>query len=311
MATETRLRRELADLREGIQQLKNVSSTNPDLYAQLQEKEKERKVLELRVKEGEAAQHALYGEVEGLTKAWEGLDQQLKSKIFELRDHETKVVKAEVEKSKAFNKFYDVCREKEGLAADKAATERTIKLQRTALDKAREVENGLHAQLSDQEKALTQLKNTLISHQTHIEHLNTQTIGLKAEVENQAVRTEAALTVSKQRIAEREEAVAAQKRAEDDVRELRWKLKEAESKQSTSSGKVANGREYAELQKERDMLFGILRCSACDLRFKEKIIQKCLHTFCKECIESRMESRSRKCPTCMIPISHSDIKPLF
>jgi uncharacterized protein (DUF342 family) len=44
---------------------------------------------------------------------------------------------------------------------------------------------------SDQEKALTQLKNTLISHQTHIEHLNTQTIGLKAEVENQAVRTEA------------------------------------------------------------------------------------------------------------------------
>jgi hypothetical protein len=110
------------------------------------------------------------------------------------------------------------------------------------------------------------------------------------------------LTVSKQRIAERDDAVAAQKRAEDDVRELRWKLKEAESKQSTSSGKVANGREYAELQKERDMLFvsdawhtwnghfgsntyccvflsqGILRCSACDLRFKEKIIQKCLHS---------------------------------
>lgn len=51
------------------------------------------------------------------------------------------------QKSKAFNKYYDVCREKEGLAADKLATERTIKLQRTALDKAREVENGLHAQL--------------------------------------------------------------------------------------------------------------------------------------------------------------------
>lgn len=45
------------------------------------------------------AQLALYGEVEGLTKAWEGLGQQLKSKVYDLKDLETKVVKAEVEVS--------------------------------------------------------------------------------------------------------------------------------------------------------------------------------------------------------------------
>ncbi len=65
-----------------------------------------------------------------------------------------------------------------------------------------------------------------------------------------------AIATAKERLVEREEAKAAQARAEDEVRELRWKLKEAESKQSSGPSKsAANGKEYADLQKERDMLF--------------------------------------------------------
>ncbi len=144
-----------------------------------------------------------------------------------------------------------------------------------------------------------------------------------------------AVKIAKERLAEREEEKARASQLADEVKALKARLAEAESRAARpakAAAASAGGKEDSALRQERDMLFGILRCSACQLRFKEKIISKCLHSglwtepraplgfcadtlvfaaFCRECIETRMESRSRKCPTCMVPISHSDIRPLF
>ena len=54
MVTETKLRQDLAELQQRIQQYQNIFSSEGDLGAQLEAKEKERKALELKVKEGEA-----------------------------------------------------------------------------------------------------------------------------------------------------------------------------------------------------------------------------------------------------------------
>jgi hypothetical protein len=59
METESRLRQDLAELKDRIRQFEKVSSTDSSLHAQLEEKEKERKVLELRVKEGEAVSYSV------------------------------------------------------------------------------------------------------------------------------------------------------------------------------------------------------------------------------------------------------------
>lgn len=94
---ESALRSEIKMLQGQVDQLRKILRSDEALGEQLEAASKERQILELRVQEGEAAQRALYGEVEGLTKAWEGLGQELHRKVYDLRDAEGRVVKAEVD----------------------------------------------------------------------------------------------------------------------------------------------------------------------------------------------------------------------
>lgn len=90
-----------------------------------------------------------------------------------------------------------------------------------------------------------------------------------------------AVKIAKERLAEREEEKARASQLADEVKALKARLAEAESRAARpakAAAASAGGKEDSALRQERDMLFGILRCSACQLRFKEKIISKCLHS---------------------------------
>jgi len=39
-------------------------------------------------------------------------------------------------------------------------------------------------------------------------------------------------------------------------------------------------------------------CSVCRKNFKDTVIKTCGHVLCKDCVEERIQSRSRKCPHC-------------
>lgn len=62
---------------------------------------------------------------------------------------------------------------------------------------------------------------------------------------------------------------------------------------------------------ELDQLKLLIRCSACNLRFKNTIIMKCCHVFCKECLDMRISTRQRKCPNCSDPFGVGDVKPIY
>lgn len=51
----------------------------------------------------------------------------------------------------------------------------------------------------------------------------------------------------------------------------------------------------------------MLKCSTCNLRFKGVGLNRCKHLFCKECVESRLNVRARKCPTCQAPFGKDDV----
>lgn len=59
--------------------------------------------------------------------------------------------------------------------------------------------------------------------------------------------------------------------------------------------------ELHELQK-------LVKCSVCQDRRKNVIISKCFHMFCKECMDTNLKARNRKCPTCKKMFGHDDIK---
>lgn len=60
-----------------------------------------------------------------------------------------------------------------------------------------------------------------------------------------------------------------------------------------------------------DMLKLRYTCSACRERFRNMVITKCFHVFCKECIDERIRVRNRKCPDCQTPFGVDDVKSVF
>ena len=55
----------------------------------------------------------------------------------------------------------------------------------------------------------------------------------------------------------------------------------------------------------------VAQCSVCEFRIKSHVILKCMHVFCKECIDARVNTRQRKCPQCGGMFGPNDIKPIY
>ena len=76
------------------------SSLPPDMQSlskQLHSKDEEIQRLRLLDKQHQQAEAALYSEIDKLSAAWEALDRQVKSKVFDLAAMEEKVVKSGLE----------------------------------------------------------------------------------------------------------------------------------------------------------------------------------------------------------------------
>jgi hypothetical protein len=81
---------------------------------------------------------------------------------------------------------------------------------------------------------------------------------------------------------------------------------------ASSSGGDANNSGLTDLERfELQDLRKQLKCSVCQDRHKDVIISKCSHLFCKECIDSNLRSRNRKCPTCKKMYGQDDVKNVW
>jgi E3 ubiquitin-protein ligase BRE1 len=55
----------------------------------------------------------------------------------------------------------------------------------------------------------------------------------------------------------------------------------------------------------------LLRCIACDQRYKDTVITKCMHVFCKDCVDLRIKTRQRQCPACGEYFNANDVKRIY
>lgn len=93
------------------------------------------------------ATNALYTEVENLSKLWEGAQENLSSKAFELKDGELRMSRLATEKAKADNKYFQAMRTKEAIEGECRTAQRSVEKQLRLLERAQEVEKGLNAQI--------------------------------------------------------------------------------------------------------------------------------------------------------------------
>ncbi|KAI8575336.1 hypothetical protein K450DRAFT_262277 [Umbelopsis ramanniana AG] len=66
-----------------------------------------------------------------------------------------------------------------------------------------------------------------------------------------------------------------------------------------------------ELRQECEELRTLLKCSACHTRFRSHLLLRCMHTFCKECIDIRIGTRQRRCPSCGESFGSSDVRQFY
>ncbi|KAF9763663.1 E3 ubiquitin-protein ligase BRE1 [Nosema granulosis] len=52
-------------------------------------------------------------------------------------------------------------------------------------------------------------------------------------------------------------------------------------------------------------------CNLCDANSKNVALVSCMHTFCNECIDTRIKLRNRRCPTCGTPFGSNDVKKFY
>ncbi|KAJ2810024.1 E3 ubiquitin-protein ligase bre1, partial [Coemansia furcata] len=55
----------------------------------------------------------------------------------------------------------------------------------------------------------------------------------------------------------------------------------------------------------------LLKCPTCQTNFKSHVLLRCMHVFCKHCIDSRIETRQRKCPSCSEPFGAKDVRQIY
>jgi len=175
------------------------------------------------------------------------------------------------------------------------------------LERLYDSERNLQNQIADHEKELTSLKKAydLLKLENHKLMLETNDAKLQAEQEKrekEAMRTA---------IGERESnlnALSAKLRGMEDrlVREKKeveqqgqeWKRMSASNSQGKGDGEV-------------QYLKKLLRCSTCMTSFRNTVITKCMHTFCKQCVDARITTRQRKCPACNLVFAQSDVQALW
>lgn len=55
----------------------------------------------------------------------------------------------------------------------------------------------------------------------------------------------------------------------------------------------------------------LLKCNSCHTKDKDTVLIKCMHAFCRTCIDTRLETRQRKCPNCGEAFGANDVRTIY
>ncbi|KAK6506824.1 hypothetical protein TWF481_005284 [Arthrobotrys musiformis] len=251
-----------------------------------------------------ASHNILENEFKSIEEAWRSAHDVSKAKFDELKSLQEMVVRMKQDKIKSEQKVFETGRLKEG-----------------ALDKARMCQ-GQHDKASE---IIMNLKNADKKQTSLIANLEKQLAELKA-INSQAILSQKSSQTAQTELKNTVEALNRQlnnlkeniKRSEDASRTESNKRRNAENELEKAlvrvnsleqSVKALNNESGDDTALEGFRL--MVRCGICPTaRLKSRALKTCGHLFCKECIDERIQSRNRKCPSCSRAFAAADVLPI-
>ncbi|KAJ2065139.1 E3 ubiquitin-protein ligase bre1 [Coemansia sp. S146] len=240
-------------------------------------------------------------ELQTICESFAKLEEQNTSKVWDLSGKEQAIARVVAEKCKYEEKFIGLNKDREAARlANQALRHQNTK----QLEHIKAVE--------ERDRALTQ-QLTLVGSEAEHATAAWQAAVAKlqdaqqrtAELEEQARALEDRARIATQALAERTEALAA---AEHERRRTQESLDLANRRVSESERPPTDQTGLAKLCADYKAL---LKCPTCQTNFKSHVLLRCMHVFCKQCIDSRIETRQRKCPSCSEPFGAKDVRQIY
>ncbi|KAJ6499055.1 BRE1 E3 ubiquitin ligase-domain-containing protein [Mycena sanguinolenta] len=291
-----------------------LSSLNPDA-AQLAEKvrvqEEEIKRLRLKDEQHVKEKTSVYSELDQLSAAWEALDRQVKSKVFELKDLEDRVSKSGLDKAKSDNKFFAAMRDKEAIENERKILSRNQEKQFAMIERLQEMERNLSQQVMSLDKDLCQMRRQYEARTMEVYVSNKELREQKSLREEDATKLAAYdVRISSMQNDLTDKKAELQKLSEELALSRRQIEKQSGQLQEKATGS-SSSRE-AELEGQLKSTMNVLKCGACKgPGFRDTVITKCGHTFCKACVDARISTRQRKCPACNLAFGIAEVLTIY
>ncbi|CAI2182198.1 6451_t:CDS:10 [Funneliformis geosporum] len=271
------------------------------LTTKIEEAEKKIEKIELECDYLKKNEKQLLQELEVLGDHWARQDQENTVKVFEIIAHDERLQNARESEAKVKQKLNSIWMENVSLKKQKNHLSTVIQNQTDLLRQKGYLEENLKSQLDNANKELGCSKQVVDVHKLKLHEFTQQNKDLKDKIER-------SMTTHNELKKQLEESIkSCEKEAHKSRRlteEVEMYKRQAEDHRRTQ---VSDTTEQQLIQNYEKLL----KCSSCAIRFKSHCLLKCMHTFCKECLEAQEKARNRKCAKCGLPFSSTDIKQLF
>ena len=311
------LSKQISDLETKLRHYESIfgdltEASDGSLKAQLAQKQKLIDQLELKVKTLEMTQDGVLKEIDAISNSHTELEARLSQQSQLLASKEENLVKLAAEKLKYDQKIALVMKDRDAQSNVAIALKKQIKHdeeERKALLSDNEKKASL---ISALEREIVSMKSICDRHEEQAKAALNAMEGLNRKSEkvtgkHEELRRELQTKESsiKKLTEERSELASENKKLGVKVKTLERRLKQ---NLPSLGGNGGAGDMDADMAKDlRKLAF----CSVCESRIKDHILSRCMHIFCKQCVDKRLETRQRKCPTCGSAFGPNDVKQVY
>ncbi|KAG0173012.1 E3 ubiquitin-protein ligase bre1 [Apophysomyces sp. BC1015] len=250
----------------------------------------------------ESTEKQFLGEIQSVAKAYDELEEQNMAKIQTLRRTEDDIMSLQLKRFKYSQTFTALNKSKDSYTMVANALTKQVEKQLAYIKQLNEREKNLTGQITALDRDLNAGN---AASQIYIQKIS-EVKGVIKELEEKIYLTKRKVEESessmKEKIQQFEDEAYVRKRLDENNELLRRKLEVTRKVDSPAEMK---------LRKERDEYRALLNCSSCRTRLKSHVLMRCMHTFCKECLDTRIETRQRRCPSCSESFGVNDVKQFY
>ncbi|KAJ1993942.1 E3 ubiquitin-protein ligase bre1 [Coemansia spiralis] len=239
-------------------------------------------------------------ELQTICESFARLEEQNTSKVWDLAQKEQSIARVVAEKCKYEEKFIGLNKDRE---AQKMANQALRQQNAKQLEHIKAIEERDRARGQQLALVSNEAQQATIAWQTTQARLQ-EAQQRAQELEEQSRAQEEKVRVMAAALNERTESLGAveleKRRTEEALDVANRRVSEAE-KTTDQTGLAKLCADYKAL----------LKCPTCQTNFKSHVLLRCMHVFCKQCLDSRIETRQRKCPSCSEPFGAKDVRQIY